>query len=272
MPPMPGIGYPVRMRKHVLAFLLALAAAPACGAAGRGAADVAALLAAGDSALTRFDLAAATTAYRQAYHSAPTSYEAAWKLARAAADSATNSPLRDDQKRLCMEADTLSRAAVALDPAGARGHTYRAIALGKLALFLGGKQKVRMAHVIKAEADSALRLDPADNLAHHVVGVWNREIVELPGLLKFFANTFFGSVPEASLDSALFHLRRAEALRPDVIPHHVEMGITLAVAKRYPEAAAELESALRLPTGWVTDGYYRDKARKALADVRRHLD
>jgi tetratricopeptide (TPR) repeat protein len=260
------------MPRHGFVLIAGVVAGLGCVGVGHASPDVGAWLAAGDSALAKFDLRAATAAYEQAYRAAPGSYEAAWKLARAAVDSATNSTERVSQKRLCLRADTLSRAAVALNPAGAKGHVYRAIALGKLALFEGGKQKVRLSHAIKAEADTALRLDPKEDLAHHVVGVWNREIVELPGLLRFFANAFYGSVPEASLDSALFHLRRAETLRPDVVPHRVEAGITLAAARRYPEAAAELRAALDLPTGWVTDGFYRAKARKALADVRRHLD
>jgi hypothetical protein len=73
------------------------------------------------------------------------------------------------------------------------------------------------------------------------------------------------------MDAALDHLHQAAALRPDVIPHRVELGITLAAAKRYREAEDELEHALAMPTGWVTDDYYRAKARAALVDVRRHL-
>jgi tetratricopeptide (TPR) repeat protein len=257
--------------RRAVSFLLALAIGLASGPAACAATDVTALLAAGDTALAKLDLDAATAAYRQAYRSAPQRYEAAWKLARATVDRATLSTVAVEQERLCHTADTLARAAIALNPDGAKGHVYLAIALGKLALFEGGKRKVRLSHAIKVEADSALALDPDEDLAHHVLGVWNREVVELPGLLKFFANTFYGRLPQASLDSALVHLKRAAALRPDVVPHHVELGITLAAAKRYPEAAAELESALRLPTGWVTDDFYRAKARKALADVRRHL-
>ncbi len=260
------------MPRHGFAFVVVVVAGLGCASLGQASPDATAWLAVGDSALAKFDLRAATVAYEKAHRGAPASYEAAWKLARAAADSATNSSERADQRRLCQTADTLARAAVALNPSGSKGHLYRAIALGKLALFEGGKKKVRLSHAIKAEADSALALDPSEDLAHHVVGVWNREVVGLPGLLKLFANTFFGSLPQASLDSALVHLRRAEALRPDVIPHRVELGITLAAAKRYPEAAAELQAALDLPPGWVTDGFYRAKARKALADARRHLD
>lgn len=259
------------MRRRTIASLFLAVAGLAGAPAARGAPAADALLAAGDSALARFDLNAATVAYRQAHRRAPDSYEAAWKLARAMVDSATLSTVPAEEKRLCLAGDSLARAAVTLDPAGSKGHVYLAIALGRLALHEGGRRKVELSHAIQAEADSALALDPAEDLAHHVLGVWNREVVELPGLLRFFASVFYGKLPEASLDSALFHLRVAAALRPDVIPHRVELGITLAAAERYQDAAAELERALRMPTAWVTDDFYRAKARAALAAVRRHL-
>jgi len=229
------------------------------------------LLAAGDSAIARLDLDAATAAYREAHRAAPQSYEAAWKLARAIADRATLTPNAADQRRLCQQADSLARAAVALNPGGAKGHAFLAVALGKQAIFVGGKTKVRLSREIKAEADRTLALDANEDLAHHVLGVWNREVVEVSGILRFFANTFLGGIPKASLEDALGHLRKAAELRPDVIPHRVELGIALASARRYRDAEQELVRALDMPTSWVTDDYYRAKARDALARVRRKL-
>ena len=90
-------------------------------------------------------------------------------------------------------------------------------------------------------------------------------------MLRFFANTFLGGIPKASLNESLDHLRRAAELRPDVIPHRVELGITLASARHYRDAEQELVRALDMPTSWVTDDFYRTKARDALARVRRKL-
>ena len=230
---------------------------------------VAALLVAGDSAIALLDLNAATAAYRQALRADPRSYEAAWKLSRAIADRATLTPNAADQRRLCQQAESLAQVAVALNPRGSKGHAFLAVALGKQATFVGGKTKVRLSREIKAEADRTLALDPNDDLAHHVLGVWNREVVEVSGILRFFAQTFLGGIPEASIDDALAHLRKAAELRPDVIPHRVELGITLASARRYGDAEQELVRALEMPTTWVTDDFYRAKARDALARVRR---
>ncbi len=234
-------------------------------------AEVASRVAAGDAALARLDLRAGVAAYRGALAAAPDDYEALWKLTRALTDEATLSKHAGEQKGLCLEAERLARRAVAVNPSGAKGHAYLAVAVGKLALSEGGKRKVELSKEVKAEAERALKLDPDDDVALHVLAVWNREMVELGWFLKNFAQLLYGKFPPASLDAALADLRRASALHPDAIPHHVELGVTLASAGRWAEAKAELEKGLALPTGWVTDDYYRALARANLARVQTHL-
>ena len=260
------------MRKVIALLCVTVAIVALSPARAADSVEVAAKLAAGDAALGRFDLVAALAAYRAANEVSPDSYEAAWKLARALTDEATlaNDPGR--QKALCVEAEALARKAVQLDPSDSHGHAYLAIAVGKLALYEGGKRKVELSKEVKAEAEKALQCDPGDDLALHVLAIWNREMVELGWFLKSFAQLLYGKFPPASLDVALANLKRATELRPDVIPHHVELAITLASAKRWSEAKTELERGLALPTEWVTDDYYRALARENLARVRSHLD
>jgi tetratricopeptide (TPR) repeat protein len=232
---------------------------------------VAATIAAGDAALQKLDLEAGIAAYRSALEAAPDSYEALWKLARALTDEATLSRQPGEQKGLCVEAEKLARRASGLVPSGSRGHAYLAVAVGKLALFEGGRRKVDLSKEVKAEAEKALQLDPNEDVALHVLAIWNREMVELGWLLRSFAQLLYGRLPPASLEAALADLSRASELAPDVIPHHVELGITLASAKRWAEARPELEKGLALPTAWVTDDYYRALARSNLARVQDKL-
>ena len=235
-----------------------------------GGADLPKELAAGDAALLRFDLPAAVAAYRQTHRLFPTNYEATWKLARGLADQATLTKDRPAQKKLIVEAESLAREAVRLNPRDAKGHVYLAIGVGKLALFEGGQRKVELSKEVKTEADRAVELNANEDIAWHVLGVWNREMAQLNWMLKKFAEFFYGTFPPASMDNALTDLRRASELAPGVIAHHAELGITLADARRWPEAKAELEKARTLPQAWVTDVYYRDLAKQNLDRVNRH--
>ncbi len=253
----------------VIVLTAALAGVPAGGAPNGSA--LAAELAAGDAAAARFDLPATLAAYRAARAAAPDSYEAAWKLARSLADAATLAHDPAATQSLCHQAAAAARDAVRLRPSDPAGHDMLAIALGRLALFEGGKRKVELGKEVKAEADRALQLDPNDDVALDVLGVWNREMAGLGWLLRGFAELLYGKLPPASLAASISDLTRAVELRPEVITHHVELGLSLAAARRWGEAEAQFERALALPTGWVTDDHYRAIARRELVRVRSHL-
>jgi tetratricopeptide (TPR) repeat protein len=229
-------------------------------------------LATGDAALAKFDLRTALKAYRTAHTQSPDSYEATWKLARALADTSTLSKDPAEQKQCCVAAEQLARAAVKLDPGDSKGHAYLAVAVGKLALYEGGKRKVELASEVQKEAERAIKLNDQEDLAYHVLGVWNREMVELNWVLRKFAELIYGKFPSATLDDAIRDLTRATQIAPQMVPHRVELGITFASGRQWQEAKDNLEKALTMPKAWVTDEFYWDKARETLSRVKSHLD
>jgi tetratricopeptide (TPR) repeat protein len=228
-------------------------------------------IATGDAAMAKFDLDSALKAYRAAYTRSPEDYEAAWKLARALIDKGLLSKDGVEQRRFCTEAEQLARTAVKLNYGDSKGHTYLAVAVGKLALYEGGKRKVELAIEVKREADRAVRRNNKEDLAYHVLGVWNREMAELNWFLRKFAEMLYGSFPSATLDDAIQDLEQAAQIAPNVVPHRVELGNTLASAHRWQEANDNLEKALAMPRAWVTDDYYWDLARETLKRVKPHL-
>src|SRR5690349_17739817 len=96
---------------------------------------VVAQIAAGDAAVSGFDLEGAIRAYRNALSQQPYDYEASWKLARTILDKATLTKDPATQKPLIAEGEVLARRAVQSNPKDSKGHLYLAIAVGKLALF-----------------------------------------------------------------------------------------------------------------------------------------
>ena len=122
---------------------------------------------------------------------------------------------------------------------------------------------------MKTEAEAALKFNPNEDLAHHVLGVWNREMVELNWVLKKFAEFLYGRFPPASLDEATGLLRRAVEIAPGVVPHHVELGITQTATRQWREARQQLEYALTMSNAWVTDNHYKELAQQALRTLPR---
>ena len=139
-------------------------------------------------------------------------------------------------------------------------------------LFEGGQRKVELSKEVKEEAARAAQLNSREDLAYHVLGVWNREMVELNWMLKKFAELLYGKFPAASLDNATTYLERAAELAPERLAHHVELGLTYASARQWQKADAELSRAVAMPKSWVTDDYYKRLAKQNLERVKRHLD
>jgi len=200
-----------------------------------------------------------------------TDYATAWQLARDRADQGTLAADWAKQKQLFVEAEQAARLAVRLQPADAKGHAFLAVAVGRLALFEGGRRKVELSREVKSAAETALALNPAEDVACHTLALWHREMVELNWALKKVAELLYGRFPPASLDESLRLLRRAVAAAPDVIAHRVELGRTLVVARQWAAAKQELDCALALPDGWITDNYYREMARQCLKENQRRF-
>ena len=51
-------------------------------------------------------------------------------------------------------------------------------------------------------------------------------------------------------------------LAPNVVAHHVELGLTLIATGKKQEAREQLDKAMALPKGWVTDDYYQEIAKR----------
>src|SRR5690242_14596245 len=120
---------------------------------------------AGDEAYARCDLAAAIDSYRAVLKADPNRFDANWKLARALNDRGTLMKRSDAQKACYVEAESLSREAIRLNPNDASGYVFLAISEGKEGLFEGGKKKVELGKDVKKQAEKAVELNPKSDLA-----------------------------------------------------------------------------------------------------------
>lgn len=250
------------MHAPSLVLVLALIAAPAW-AQTRSLADH---LAAGDSLTDALQPAQALEHYRAAFMQDTKSYEAMWKFARAQIDVAKQ--LDDDRAgvrdSLYWVASLYAEAATRTDSLDPEGHFMLSQALGRLSRTKGGRDRVRFAKQIYNEAARALELDPTHDGAHHVLGAWHAEVMRLGGMAKFFAKTFLGGgfLEKAAWDSAIVHLERAVALKPEDIFHRLELAEVYLERDRLDAARQQLDAIADLPpTGDVIDPQHKERAR-----------
>ena len=253
---------------------LTLAATALLVSTAAAAQDVAAHIAAGDAARCQRNAAQALMHFREALALDSASYGANWKAAQVLVDEGLALPDAQKARRdsLYHEARTLAEHAVRIDPNGADGHYMVAVAIGREALTMSARARVRLARVIRDEALRATELDSQHDGALHVLGRWNAEIQRLPGLTKFFAKTFLGAsiFNEATWENAENYFGQAAAIKPDNIYHHLDFAEALVDMDKPAEARTHLERVAELPLGCdPMDPTYKQQAAALLTRLSR---
>ena len=232
--------------------------------------DVATLMAKGDSLADIWDHEGAAIAYMGALKMDPTNYELLWKAGDQYTEIADALPKSEKkQKETYFEkARELCDRAIESNPDGYEGHFRLAVALGRLALFRGGKEKIKLSKLIKAEGDKAVELNPQADLAYHLLARWHQNLANLSGLLKFFANTFFGGLPPASNEEAVELFQKAISIDPNHIEHHLELAKTYEFMKKKELMRKPLETVLSLPNVEEDDPEFKDEAKELLKKLK----
>ena len=239
-----------------------LVAAMLCTSPLPGQADA---LAEGSSAMARHALPQARALLEVALAQEPASYEANWRLAHVLVDLGKQSPDSiggPGRDSLYLLAVSYARRAVAANPEGADGHFVLANALGRHALTLSRRERLRLAMEIRTEALRALGSDPAHAGAYHVLGRWHAEIMRLSGVERFVARTLMGGaiVELASWEEAERNLRFAVQHGPDRIFHRLDLARVLIDRGNAATAQDQLEAIGRMKLIEPMDTVYQREA------------
>jgi tetratricopeptide (TPR) repeat protein len=228
---------------------------------------VTAHIAAGDRQHTAMHADSALAEYEQAIALDSTSYEALYKAAREAVDLGEFNPDAAARSASYAKGLAYARRAVAVDSNGADGHFHVARALGRQALSVGTKARIRYAKAVRAEALKALAIDSLHPGALHVMGVWNAEIMRLSGLERFIARNLLGGgiLGAASWPEAVRYMERSVAAEPQRIVHHLDLAKVYADIGDTAKAREQFGLVLSLPPTDYNDPHYQKDARDRLA-------
>jgi tetratricopeptide (TPR) repeat protein len=219
----------------------------------------------GDAAYKKFDNNTALEFFKKALETDPKNYEAAWKLARAYVDVGEKLSDKKERRSHYEKGYGYAKRAVEINPNGSKGHLFLSIAIGRVALDAGAKERVKLSKEVKMEVDKALAIDTQDDAAWHVLGRWHRRLSSLSWIEKNFANMFLGGVPkEASMENAVDCFKRAIQLNPTHINHHLELAITYEKMGEKDLAVEEYNQVLELPVKDADDEDHKKEAEERL--------
>lgn len=113
--------------------------------------------------------------------------------------------------------------AITLAPLNDEANVALAMVLGKSSLTKSGKEKLNSAKEIKKRVDIALKTNPNNYLAWHILGRWHYEISNISSVERTAAKIFFGGIPTGSLKNAIMYFEKAKNLMPYFILNYIEL-------------------------------------------------
>lgn len=220
----------------------------------------------GDRDYAAMNPSSALAHYEAAIAIDPKDYDALWKASRSAVDLASYDQTSEKRGILYKNAELYARRAVAARPDDAEAHFHLARALGKNALTLGPRARIKYATDVRTQALECLKLNPRHAGCLHVMGVWNAEVMRLSGFTRMLARNLLGGkvFGSASWKDAQRYMEEAVAAAPDRIVHRIDLGEIYIDMNQKAKARTEFETALKLTVTDFNDRHYKAQAERAL--------
>ena len=213
----------------------------------------------GDKYYYDFSNLSALKEYTKAYGLDPENFEVLMKITRAYND------VGEDYKEqgsagaegYFIKAFEYSEIMKEMFPEKAESYFYLAATRGNLALFKGGKEKVKLGRDVEKYARKAIELKPDYGEPHVALGVYYREVANLNWFLKKFVKAFFGGLPDGTNEDSLKMLMKAEQLLPQNVYVQFELGKTYKEIGNEYKMKEYFNKALKLPNTDHRDKYFK---------------
>jgi tetratricopeptide (TPR) repeat protein len=160
-----------------------------------------------------------------------------------------------------------ARSAWRLDSTNSEVNIVMAFSLARMALIQSGKERVVTARDIKRYAENAIKYDPRNYKAWHILGRWHYEVSNLNSVERFFARLFFGALPEASLGEAIASYEKSKALKPDFMLNYYELARCYHREGQKDKAIRLLRQMEALKDEMYDDREVRQQGRQLLKEL-----
>jgi tetratricopeptide (TPR) repeat protein len=163
-------------------------------------------------------------------------------------------------------AKTYAGIALKVNPNNSESNCVMAIALGRSSLNRSGKEKINTAKEIKKYVDAAIKNDPNNFKAWHVLGRWHYEISNLNGIERTAVKLFYGGLPEASLSASIVAFEKAQSITGGFILNYFEMAKAYQKNNQTEKAISILTKMLSVANQTEDDPIIKDDGRKLIRE------
>ncbi|MBC8127628.1 MAG: hypothetical protein H8M99_10865 [Gloeobacteraceae cyanobacterium ES-bin-144] len=219
----------------------------------------------GDISDAKFQPGKALESYLPAEKLDPKNVSILLRIARQYRHLMTDTGNVKEKLRLGGIALAYGNAAAALAPGNAEAQLSPAITYGKMLPFQGKKEQIDAAPRIKVAVDRALKLDPRNDSAWHVLGRWHQSLADVSGAKRTFGEIIYGSMPTGTNAESIACFEKAIKINPRRLRHYIEEGRTYAQMGDSATARRFLEKGLAMPNQEKEDPEMKVRGREALA-------
>jgi tetratricopeptide (TPR) repeat protein len=204
--------------------------------------------------------------YAEVLKKDPNNLLALWKCSELSSRIGARQPDKSKMRPYFNAAENYAALALRVNPNSSDANFVMALALGRISLVAGTKERVMLAIDVKHYAETAIRLDPNNFKAYHILGRWNYDVSDLNLAEKSFARIFYGKLPSASIEDAILDFEKSRSINPAFILNYYELARSYHRLDEDKKAVASLRTLLSLPNSIYDDSRIKVIARQLLAE------
>lgn len=222
-----------------------------------------------DSLFKHFDEANALKAYEQILEQHPGRLEALWKASFLYSRVGHRMEEEDDRKEYYNKARTMAERALQIDSTDTQVHFAMAVAMGRMALVSGPRDRVAASKLIKKHVDRSLEADSTNAGAWHVLGVWHLKVANLNFVERLAASALYGGIPrDASNESAENAIEKAIELNPRYPLYYYDLARVYDERGKEKQAVQICQEALKLEPVGPDDAQVKDNCRELIEELQ----
>jgi|UniRef100_UPI003783EC45 tetratricopeptide (TPR) repeat protein len=225
------------------------------------------LMGSGDAFDRKFQADKALQHYLPAEKLEPQNVPLLLRIARQYRHLMTDASSSAEKLRLGGMALGYGKRAAALAPNDSEAQLSPAITYGKMLPLQGSKEQVDASPRIKAGADKAIKLDPRNDVAWHVLGRWHQALANVGGVKRALGGLLYGKLPTTTNEAAVACFDKAIAINPNRLRHYIELGRTYAQMGKNAEARLFIQKGMSMPNMEHDDPELKQRGREALAKL-----
>lgn len=187
-----------------------------------------------------FDEAGAFNKYKEALKLAPQNMTALSRCSELCSSIGNKQADKKTKDEYFQAALIYAQAALKLYPESDVTNVTMAIAVGRIVLTKSGKEKIASVKDLKAYTEKAIKINPSNFKAWHILGKWHYEVANLSAFERAAAKLLFGALPAASFSNAILCYEKSKTLDPNFCLNRLELARVYKKTGETEKAKAEL--------------------------------